>query len=126
MLESKIDQERPRAKLNGDGSANKSFVIASMNEMLLHALNGEPAEPVLFLPHDPARFQNGLPVKLTDLKVKDKTITLTVVPLTPDERKDLLQRVREPRPRPNPAVTESGGDGKRAGKPQPAVSTVDP
>ena len=40
-------------------------------ELLQHALSGEPAEPVLFFPKD-YNPKEGLPIRLTDVKVKDK------------------------------------------------------
>lgn len=95
-MESKLDQTRQSASLADDGSMNKEAAAAEMNKLLLHALNDEPADPILFLPHDSFHPNHAFPVKVTRVTVADKTIDLTVVPLTPDERTDLLQRIREP------------------------------
>ena len=82
MLEGRIAQESQRAKVSPDGSANGAAVAAGMNLLLLHASNNEPADPILFLPHDWGHKSDGLPVKLTAVKIENKTITLTVQPLT--------------------------------------------
>lgn len=101
-MENKIDQLREKARLHSDGSMNTEGIAVEMNDLLIHALNGEPAEPVLFLPQDMSHANNGLPVKLTDISMKDNAITMTVVPLSPDERQSLLKHIRE------------GGDARQA------------
>lgn len=105
MMVRKLDQLRPGAQIRDDGAANPAAVGAAMNRLLLHAINDEPAEPVLFLPHDLHRVENGFPVKLTDLKVVDRAITMTVVPMDEPEREALLARIKAPYGPPKPAVT---------------------
>src|SRR5205085_8300733 len=83
------------AKISPDGAANGPAVAAGMNLLLLHALNNEPADPILFLPHDLTHSGNGLPVKLTAVKIENKTITMTVQPLTAEERQELLQKLKQ-------------------------------
>jgi hypothetical protein len=91
----KVKQSQKRARMAADGSMNHDAMVAAMNELLLKALQDEPADPVLFLRHDNLH-DNALPVKLTGLAIAGKTIDLTVVPLNADERKLLLERIREP------------------------------
>jgi hypothetical protein len=98
VMTRKAEESRSKADIHPDGSANEAAVIVAMNTLLLHALNNEPAEPVLFLPHDQAK--TGYPVKLTDVKVADDSISLTVVPLNAQERKDLLASLRKPSGKP--------------------------
>jgi len=133
MLEGKIDQDRKRAKISPDGTANDYAVGAAMNRLLLHSLNGEPSEPVLFLPQQ-ANWKAALPVRLTDVKIKDKTITLSVESLTADERQGLLERIREPveHKQANKDANNVGDpNSKRTAiapvpAPVPAPATVDP
>ena len=101
MMIHKLDQLRPAAQIRDDGAANPAAVGAAMNRLLLHAINDEPAEPVLFLPRD------YFAVKLTELKVKDKTFTMTVAPMTADERAGLIGRIRAPFGSPQAEVTAS-------------------
>jgi hypothetical protein len=112
MLDARIAQESQRAKISPDGSANGAAVAAGMNLLLLHALNNEPADPVLFLPHDWAHKADGLPVKLTAVKIENKTITLTVQPLTAQERQDLLQKLKQP-PTAQRRAAAPAADGKK-------------
>jgi hypothetical protein len=106
MLEGRIAQESQRAKIAPDGSANGAAVAAGMNLLLLHALNNEPADPILFLPHDLTHSGNGLPVRLTAVKIENKTITMTVQPLTAEQRQELLQKLKQ-----------AGTNQRRAGDP---------
>jgi hypothetical protein len=78
-----------------------------MNTLLLHALNNEPADPILFLPHDGTITgeKAGFPVKLTDVRVANDSISLTVVPLTDAERKELLASIRKPSAKPYAKVS---------------------
>jgi hypothetical protein len=90
----KMEESRSKADIHPDGSANEAAVVVAMNTLLLQALNNEPAEPVLFLPHELQK--TGYPVKLTDVKVANDSIRLTVVPLNAQERKELLESLRKP------------------------------
>jgi hypothetical protein len=91
----KLKQAQAGAAITDDGSVNSDAVVAAMNELLLNALNDQPAEPFLFLKHD-AFHSDAFPVRLTGLKIADKTIDLTVVPLTPEQRRDLLAKIKQP------------------------------
>jgi hypothetical protein len=83
-----------RAQLRPDGSANGEAMTVAMGKLFLNVLANEPGEPVLFLPL--AERDRSLPVKLTDVTIKDKSLTLTVMPLNRAERADLLKRIKEP------------------------------
>ena len=56
-------------------------------------LHDRPAEPILFLP---LVDQGAVAVKLTHIDIDDHALTLTVEPLTSDERVDLLARIKHP------------------------------
>src|SRR4051794_37555354 len=120
MLEGRIAQESQRAKIAPDGSANGAAVAAGMNLLLLHALNNEAADPILFLPHDLAHKGNGLPVKLTAVKIESKTISLTVQPLTAEERQDLLQKLSQP---PAPQHRAGGAPARDPNTPSASAET---
>jgi uncharacterized protein YpmS len=80
------------ARVGSDG-ANSDAVKAAMSKLLLATLHHQPASPVLFMPID---SHVTVPVKLTDVSVGKGSISLTVEPLTGDDRKLALQRIREP------------------------------
>src|SRR5205814_2471091 len=81
------------AQFKPDGSANEKAVAACFAELLLHVLEREPAEPVLFLP---ANQGACVPVKLTDVAIDGKSIALTVQLMSAQERKALLGEIRMP------------------------------
>jgi hypothetical protein len=95
----KIEQSQKLARIAADGSLNHAAMVAEMNKLMLHALSDEPADPILFLHHDNLH-NNAWPVKVTKVTVADKVIDLTVIPLSADERKQLLEHIREPLTKP--------------------------
>lgn len=122
-MENREAQERPKAEIKPDGSANIHAVSAAMTELLQHALSGEPAEAVLFFPKDHIHAaKEGLPVRLTTIQVKDKTLTLTIVPLTPAERDALLKHIRDPAPKPTGDAAQAGDGGPKPAGQVPAAA----
>lgn len=129
MLRDKIEQERKHAEIAADGVANTHAVGASMNRLLLSALYDQPADPILFLPHDLSRLQkSAIPVKVSAVEVKDNTITLTIESLDAPQRKALLDRIRQPvEPKPDAVKTEKATGGGTGGKRESlAVPAVQP
>jgi uncharacterized protein YpmS len=98
MLESKIGQKLPAwkagAQIRSDGTANGDTVAVAMSELLLDSLQDRPAPAVLFLPYDVRSSHRSLPVKLTQLKILDNTLTLSLEPMPPAERQALLDSIR--------------------------------
>lgn len=85
-----------KAAMDVDGSSNRDALLAAMGKLVLNILDDRPGEAVLFLPVRVDRGEETVPVRLTDVKVADRTLTVTVEPLTPSERKALLKRLKEP------------------------------
>jgi hypothetical protein len=63
-----------------------------MGKLILNALDDKPADPILFMPDDNGR---ALPLRLVDISV-GKELTLTVQPLTPEQRAELVKSIRSP------------------------------
>jgi hypothetical protein len=82
---------RQQASIDRTGVANSSAISSAMSQVLMNVLNERPSDAVLFLP---LVDQGSIPVKLTAMKIEDHTITLTVHPMTPAERSDLLARIK--------------------------------
>jgi hypothetical protein len=91
-LQASLPELQRRAEFKPDGSANTEAMSAAMAKLFLHVLADEPAEPVLFLP---VRQKRSVPVRLTEVTVDDKTLSLAVKPLNAAERVALLERIRE-------------------------------
>jgi hypothetical protein len=83
---------RQAATIDATGTANGSAISALMANLLTDVLRDRPSEPALFLPLFDR--SHNVAVKVLDVKVEDHTLTLTVQPMTPDERAELLKHVR--------------------------------
>src|SRR4051812_39861936 len=90
-LKKRIPAWQESATLDTRG-ANNSAVAASLGKLILNALDDKPADPILFMPDDSGR---ALPLRLVDISV-GKELTLTVQPLTPEQRADLIKNIRSP------------------------------
>ena len=93
-LESALPDLQRRAEFRPDGSANADAMNAAMAKLFLHVLANEPGDAVLFLPS--GQRGRSMPVRLKDVKIEDKALSLTVTPLTASQRAALLERIREP------------------------------
>ena len=92
-LQGALPRLQREAELGKDGSANSEAMAAAMAKLFLRVLANEPGEPVLFLP---VGEQRSVPVRLTDVRIEDKELSLTVKPLNAKERVALIERIREP------------------------------
>ena len=102
VLASNLPADQQAAKLNADGLANGAAATAAMDEMLLAMLRGKAAEPVIFVPVNASASSPLLPVRVTAVTANDHTLALTAQAMTPDERRQLLARVKTP-DQPDPA-----------------------
>lgn len=93
-IQAKMPAWQQGAALAADGSANQDLIAASFGQAMIDVLSDRPAEANVFI--------QGVPMRVTDLKVAEEQLGLTVVPLNASERTDLLQRVQ---PDPAGAVT---------------------
>ena len=100
------------AQIKPDGSANDKAVAATLARLLLSVLDRRPEEAVIFLP---ANQGTRVPVKVADVDIDGKSISLTVQLMTPQERAALLEHIREPYE--NAAAPDGGApvDSDRAG-----------
>ena len=91
-----LPEWRSAAQIAQQGGANADAVSAAMTRLLIDALHNRPAPPVLFLPYSMESHPKSLPVKVTGLRIEDRTLVMTVEPLDPHERATLLEQIREP------------------------------
>jgi hypothetical protein len=104
MLESKMQKVRDGLKekmpawqrdatMDRYGASDKNLVKAAMGKMLLNVMNDKPSEPLLFLPGENKR---ALPVRIKTIKIEKQTIEMSLRPLTPEERKAAMEKVKAP------------------------------
>jgi hypothetical protein len=103
-LRGKLPAWQQNAHISPSGVANAAAIQAAMGRMMLDVLDDRPGETMLFLPMDPLD-DGAVPVRVRDVTVANREVTLSVESLTPKERAALLQRIRTPLD----TVTASGG-----------------
>ena len=91
-LRRRMSAWRAQAKIDASGAANAPAMDATMAQLFFHTMRNEPADPVLFLPL--AEGGDSVPVKLRGVQVDDGKLSLAVVPMTTQERRSLLERIR--------------------------------
>jgi uncharacterized protein YpmS len=95
-MDEKVLQLREDADIDASGCANGPAVSLAMAELLENILHDEPSEPVLFLPERVGHNSRSLPVRITGVKIADKTLSLAFEPMTVGQREALLQHLRGP------------------------------
>jgi hypothetical protein len=90
----RLPQWRHGAEIGPQGGANTDAVAAAMADLLVNMLEDRPARPVLFLPYAVQSRPRSLPVKVTDVRIEDRTLTMTVEPLDGAAREKLLEEIR--------------------------------
>jgi uncharacterized protein YpmS len=97
-MEQSLEQWLPtwqsRARVEAAG-ANSEAVKAAMTELLLNTLADKPSPAVFFIPIGGGKT---VPVRVTNLDVKEGAMALTVQPLHADDRKTALINIRKPYP----------------------------
>ncbi|MDB5172077.1 MAG: hypothetical protein JWM97_2264 [Phycisphaerales bacterium] len=95
-MSNKVSQLRSEADIDASGCANGPAVSLAMAELLEHSLQDEPSDPVLFLPETIGHNSRSLPVKVTGVAVVNKTLSLSLEPMTVEQREALLRHLRGP------------------------------
>lgn len=96
LLSNHLVDYQQAARMDRTDAVNGSAVAAQMTKLLLNALNGRPSDAVLFVPFDLRDLKRELAVKLTGMTVEDGSMSLTLEPLSLQEQKALLSRIRQP------------------------------
>ena len=96
LLQQQLAEDQPGASIDPALAANTQALAASWLRLLLSALSDSAADPVLIIPFDMSNLKHGMPVKLTAIKITDAHITLTMDPVSPDDRETIIQRLKQP------------------------------
>ncbi|MCC7351951.1 MAG: hypothetical protein IT446_15430 [Phycisphaerales bacterium] len=101
-LERSIKAHLPHWQLDANidpaGIANDDAVMAGMGKLILHLLNNQPSQAVIFLPIIQNAGIRKVPVRLLDVSIAPHALTLTVDRLTSSERTEYLQQLRQADP----------------------------
>jgi hypothetical protein len=93
LLRQQLSIEQPNVKIDAALSANGPALAASWLRLLLSAMDNRPCDPVLLIPFDMTNLRRAMPAKLTAIKVIEGQITLTMEPLSADQRRELTDRL---------------------------------
>jgi hypothetical protein len=77
-------------------TANATAVESGMSRLLLDAMNDKESSPLFFVPFDLQDLHHALAVRVSAIEVSDGSLTLTLEPLTADDRSDVLGWIRKP------------------------------
>jgi hypothetical protein len=101
-LRQRLPEWQRKANIEPSGKTNADASAAALGQFVLRTLDRQPSPAVLFLPKDIEKPDKGtVPVRLTKIAVEKGTLTVTVEPMTPDQRTALLQKIREPQANPS-------------------------
>jgi uncharacterized protein YpmS len=84
------------AAFDDSGAANSPLICASLAKHCIRIFDHAPSEPVLFLPIFAQR--GSVPVRLTQVKIDDGSLTLTVEPMTREQQGKLIEHVKAEEP----------------------------
>lgn len=87
-----LPQWQKKAAISPSGTANLDAVDAGLTETFLRVMDDQASEPVIFLP---VAGHGAIPARLTAVSVEDKTLSLTVAPMTSGEREGFLERLKK-------------------------------
>jgi uncharacterized protein YpmS len=90
-----IPNWKRRANFDSTGIANESMINVVMANLLIHTLNHQPSDAVVFLP---IASQGSMPATLQEVRIDEATLTMTMRPMNKDQRDRLLQETQRPGP----------------------------
>lgn len=93
-LQRRLPAMQNAARIDSQGVPNDSTVQASLTKLLLQSIQHQLSEPVFFLPL--LTGKGTVPVRLTEVKVTDQQIELTIAPMNEPERVAMLGKLKEP------------------------------
>lgn len=83
-----------QADIASDGVANAQAIQAWLAIEGLELLGQNPADAVVFLPVY-ENWSKSVPVRVTDFRIADDSVTISVIPMNAAERAELLRQIRE-------------------------------
>ncbi len=91
-LRTRLPDWQNQASIDGTGVANSPARDAALGKLVLGLLNHESSPAVLFLP----KGSKTVPVRLTNVTIEKRALTITIRPMDAPERTALLEKIRQP------------------------------
>jgi hypothetical protein len=92
-LKTRLPNWQNHAKIDPTGLANSDAQAAWLGKLVLQLLNHQPSPGVVFVHTEKS---TTVPVRLTKVAVEKGALTITVQPMTAQERAQLLEQIRTP------------------------------
>jgi uncharacterized protein YpmS len=92
VLAERLPDLQKEAEMDEAGGSNSQLVMAAASKLLLATLSDQTSSPVLFLPVD--EKGKSVPLRLTKVEASDQRLSLTLEPMTPQQRQDILDQIR--------------------------------
>ena len=89
-LQGAISGLQMAANYSSDGLADRHAAEAAWGRLLLAGLERGGAEPIVMLPCDLDGFRRCVPVHVTDIEISDRTLSITLRPLTDGEYRTVI------------------------------------
>jgi hypothetical protein len=93
-----LAEDQPVAHISASMVANPEAAGAGWTRMLIDAIDGQPSEPVIFMPFDLRVTSQLLAVHVTNVQISEGSITLTLEPISVDQRKEIEARLKRKLP----------------------------
>jgi len=88
----RLPQWQREAQIDSTGRANSSAAAAAMTLILISALDGTAADPVVFIPL--SQGDKSSPLRVANLTVGQQSLAITLQPMSPEQRQALLNSIR--------------------------------
>jgi hypothetical protein len=92
-LKIRLPNWQNHARIDPTGLANSDAQAAWLGKLVLQLLDHQPSPAVVFVHTEKS---TTVPVRLTNVTVEKGSLTITVQPMTAQERADLLEQIRTP------------------------------
>ncbi|MEM1011378.1 MAG: hypothetical protein AAGI46_04050 [Planctomycetota bacterium] len=88
------ENERAAVEIATDGTANDAAITLAVDHQLRRLLARQPVDDIVLFP--PVLGRGNVAARVVGLSVEDGVLTLDVLPLSPEEREDLVDELQAP------------------------------
>jgi hypothetical protein len=92
-MEDALPEWQLAAGVGGDGLGNAKAATAAAAEILLAGLADKSANAVFLVPCAVGDMKKSVPLRITDLTISDRRLSITLAPLSSAELRTLLQKI---------------------------------
>jgi hypothetical protein len=94
-LENSLPDWQLASGIGGDGLGNSSAATTAAAELLLAGLTDRSANAVFLIPCAVGDLRKTVPLRITELTIADRQMTITLAPLEESELRSLLSKISQ-------------------------------